>query len=951
MNSAASLLPPTMGETAGSSPRQTTPGHASPSPRLASLPSSSPSTSLSTPPTNPPATTPANSRRPIMQQSQLYQPVARFPPRYQAPRLSLQSPQPNLVNNQPHQQSYFQPQPLVNRPAAVQPAPQVTPLYHSFFPSPLRLPVSPASPSPSTSSAAPAVPSPISHGFPQPLPIPLAPTAAPAAPVGSSSPATKMLSDLAVYNTGVSVSTSPVTAVATRGGLEGSGSAGGTVLNFSSSSPTTPTPSTSFGDARKNTLRLDSLSFIRPKVQPNPQAQPNSQLKPSEFEQPTFAVPNSSMPPSFVHSSTPSASESSTSAFSQSSLLGFPPRISPAPLPTVEHTPNRFLASCSNVLLDMEPNPFEDSFGVSVSDTACSTSASNGANTNYAQPVPCGGASGQGAGGSGARSPAPLLPLLGSLRFSMSPKPILPIPSGSRGAAASKIKLPPTAGPTPPPTFTSLPQPVVKQEPAPDQASVLSLALPSHIGATALPSLRSPPILRLLPSPRILQPQPDPLVRGPIDDAAVTSSGAGLIEREPALVGSACQEPSPPASIGAISEKLGTAHFSDAAFVAAAARTASAIASRPAFAVESSPKVQVPAKRSRKGDEEMPNKSEPGRILGKTVAEEFVEGGSRVGTMLMNVDINPTGEGETPPPASSRKRFNGTASSGKRRSVGKGSTVESSKARAPVWPGEVFDDLPLKTEPSADVSATNPLLFNETPSVVGVPHLTSAHTRFSDFSSSHSQEARPHPPLTPPQQQSSDGQWHSTKPESIASNTPPSSSASSTSSFKRLRRAQSTSAGENTADSTAFPPALQETSMSVATNGSKRRRGEQQPKPKQQQQQQQTQKREQSGTPLPLSPTTQAHLRRLDFRERNRRAASKCRQKRKLWVQGLEQSVEDIQRENESLEEEIEVLKGIVEGMKGLAANTGLACKECARGGGGGDVDGRTVRDRPREQE
>lgn len=41
-------------------------------------------------------------------------------------------------------------------------------------------------------------------------------------------------------------------------------------------------------------------------------------------------------------------------------LLDFPPGVSPSPLPTIEQTPRRFLASCSH--LDLEPNIFESSF-------------------------------------------------------------------------------------------------------------------------------------------------------------------------------------------------------------------------------------------------------------------------------------------------------------------------------------------------------------------------------------------------------------------------------------------------------------------------------------------------------------------------------------------------------------------------------------------------------------
>ncbi|KAJ3056606.1 hypothetical protein HK097_005769 [Rhizophlyctis rosea] len=48
-------------------------------------------------------------------------------------------------------------------------------------------------------------------------------------------------------------------------------------------------------------------------------------------------------------------------ALSASSLLDFPPGLSPSPLPTIEQTPNRFLAACA-AKLDQEPNPFETTF-------------------------------------------------------------------------------------------------------------------------------------------------------------------------------------------------------------------------------------------------------------------------------------------------------------------------------------------------------------------------------------------------------------------------------------------------------------------------------------------------------------------------------------------------------------------------------------------------------------
>jgi len=65
--------------------------------------------------------------------------------------------------------------------------------------------------------------------------------------------------------------------------------------------------------------------------------------------------------------------------------------------------------------------------------------------------------------------------------------------------------------------------------------------------------------------------------------------------------------------------------------------------------------------------------------------------------------------------------------------------------------------------------------------------------------------------------------------------------------------------------------------------------------------------------------------RRRKFLERNRAAASRCRQKRKVWVQQLEKKADDLSTTNVSLQNEINVLKSEVAQLKALL----LAHKDC----------------------
>lgn len=65
--------------------------------------------------------------------------------------------------------------------------------------------------------------------------------------------------------------------------------------------------------------------------------------------------------------------------------------------------------------------------------------------------------------------------------------------------------------------------------------------------------------------------------------------------------------------------------------------------------------------------------------------------------------------------------------------------------------------------------------------------------------------------------------------------------------------------------------------------------------------------------------------RRQRFLERNRAAASRCRQKRKLWVNSLEKKADDLANMNVSLTNEVTLLRNEVAQLKQLL----LAHKDC----------------------
>lgn len=65
--------------------------------------------------------------------------------------------------------------------------------------------------------------------------------------------------------------------------------------------------------------------------------------------------------------------------------------------------------------------------------------------------------------------------------------------------------------------------------------------------------------------------------------------------------------------------------------------------------------------------------------------------------------------------------------------------------------------------------------------------------------------------------------------------------------------------------------------------------------------------------------------RRQRFLERNRAAASRCRQKRKVWVGSLERKAEDLATMNVSLTNEVGLLRNEVTQLKQLL----LAHKDC----------------------
>lgn len=65
--------------------------------------------------------------------------------------------------------------------------------------------------------------------------------------------------------------------------------------------------------------------------------------------------------------------------------------------------------------------------------------------------------------------------------------------------------------------------------------------------------------------------------------------------------------------------------------------------------------------------------------------------------------------------------------------------------------------------------------------------------------------------------------------------------------------------------------------------------------------------------------------RRRKFLERNRAAATRCRQKRKVWVMSLEKKAEELTQTNMQLQNEVSMLKNEVAQLKQLL----LTHKDC----------------------
>lgn len=73
------------------------------------------------------------------------------------------------------------------------------------------------------------------------------------------------------------------------------------------------------------------------------------------------------------------------------------------------------------------------------------------------------------------------------------------------------------------------------------------------------------------------------------------------------------------------------------------------------------------------------------------------------------------------------------------------------------------------------------------------------------------------------------------------------------------------------------------------------------------------------------SPEEDPDERRRKFLERNRAAAARCRQKRKVWINSLEKRAEDFQSTNGKLQQEVTSLRSEVAQLKSLL----LAHKDC----------------------
>lgn len=66
-------------------------------------------------------------------------------------------------------------------------------------------------------------------------------------------------------------------------------------------------------------------------------------------------------------------------------------------------------------------------------------------------------------------------------------------------------------------------------------------------------------------------------------------------------------------------------------------------------------------------------------------------------------------------------------------------------------------------------------------------------------------------------------------------------------------------------------------------------------------------------------------VKRQRFLERNRAAASRCRAKKKVWVDGLESRCKDLEMAKQNLAQEVEMLRSEVKQLKSIL----IAHKDC----------------------
>jgi len=66
-------------------------------------------------------------------------------------------------------------------------------------------------------------------------------------------------------------------------------------------------------------------------------------------------------------------------------------------------------------------------------------------------------------------------------------------------------------------------------------------------------------------------------------------------------------------------------------------------------------------------------------------------------------------------------------------------------------------------------------------------------------------------------------------------------------------------------------------------------------------------------------------IKRQKFLERNRAAASRCRAKKKVWVDGLENRCKDLEGGKQALAQEVEMLRSEVKQLKSIL----IAHKDC----------------------